>query len=143
MNKRIKDRETGQQEILKMIETLSSKVDSLTDKTSCDLNQGLNGVNSENVMLEARLIELNEFRQDVSHYMVTGVSPQTEIPPRSSSLPPPTRNTRTTWWTNCSNRSRMSPNRTSDFPDYRRHCQQLCPLSMDEMTNSSISKTSS
>ena len=68
MNKRIKDTETGQREILKMIETLSSKIDSLTDKTSCDLNQGLNGVNSENVVLEPRPIELNEFRQDVSQH---------------------------------------------------------------------------
>ena len=89
VNNRIKDTETGQREILKMIENLSSKIDSLTDKTSCDLNQGLNGVNSENVILETRPIELNKFRQDVSQHMVTGVSPQTEIPPRSSSLPPP------------------------------------------------------
>ena len=47
VNKRMKDTETGQREILKMIENLSSIIDSLTDKTSCDLNQGLNGVNSE------------------------------------------------------------------------------------------------
>ena len=51
VNKRIKDTETGKRELLKMIENLSSKIDSLTDKTSCDLNQGLNGVNSENVIL--------------------------------------------------------------------------------------------
>ena len=75
VNKRIKDTETGQREILKMIENLSSKKDSMTDKTSCDLNQGLNGVSSENVMLENRPIELNEFQQDVSQHMVTGVSP--------------------------------------------------------------------
>ena len=89
VNKRIKDTETGQREILKMIENnLSSKIDSMTDETSCDLNQGLNGVNSENVILETRPIKLNEFCQDVSQHMVTGVSPQTEIPPRSSCLPP-------------------------------------------------------
>ena len=69
MNKRIKDTETGQREILKMIENLSSKIDSLTDKTSCNLNQGLNGVNSENVILETRPIELNEFRQDASQHV--------------------------------------------------------------------------
>ena len=69
VNKRIKDTETGQREILKMIENLSSKIVSLTDKTSCDLNQGLNGVNSENVILENRPIELNEFQQDVSQHM--------------------------------------------------------------------------
>ena len=68
MNKRIKDTETGQREILKMIEMLSSKIDSLTDKTSCDLNQGLNGVNYENVRLENRPIGLNEFQQDVSQH---------------------------------------------------------------------------
>ena len=92
VEKRIKDTETGQREILKMIENMSSKIDSLTDKTSCDLNQGSNGVNSENVVLENRPIELNEFQQDVSQHMVTGVSPQPEIPPRSSSLPPPNQN---------------------------------------------------
>ena len=57
VNKRIKDTETGQREILKMIENLSSKIDSLTDKTSCDLNQGLNGANSENVILETHRIK--------------------------------------------------------------------------------------
>ena len=99
VNKQIKDTETGQREILKMIENLSSKVDSLTDKTSCDLNQGLNGLNSENVILETRPIELNEFRQDASQHMVTGVSPQT---PQRNTAPviklaaPPIRNTRTT-----------------------------------------------
>ena len=65
VNKRIKETATGQREILKMIENLSSKTHSLTDKTSCDLNQGLNGVNFENVILENRPIELNEFQQDV------------------------------------------------------------------------------
>ena len=89
VNKRIKDTETGQREILKMIENLSSKIDSLTDKTSCELNQDLTGVNSENVILENRPIELNEFQQAASQHMVTEVSPQTKIPPRSSSLPPP------------------------------------------------------
>ena len=33
VSRRIKDTETGQREILKMIENLSSKIDSLTDKT--------------------------------------------------------------------------------------------------------------
>ena len=51
-----------------MIENLSSKIDSLTDKTSCDLNQDLIGVNSENVILENRPIELNEFQQDASQH---------------------------------------------------------------------------
>ena len=69
VNKRIKDTETGQREILKMIERLSSKIDSLTDKTPCDLNQGLDGVNSENVILQTRPIDLNEFRQDVSQHI--------------------------------------------------------------------------
>ena len=69
VNKRIKDTETGQREILKMIENLSSKIVSLADKTSCDLNQDLNGVNSENVILENRPIGLNEFQQDVSQHI--------------------------------------------------------------------------
>ena len=68
VKKRIKDTETGQREILKMAENLSSKIDSLTDKAHCDRNQDLNRANSENVILETRPIELNEFRQDVSQH---------------------------------------------------------------------------
>ena len=68
MSERIKDAETGQREIIKMIENLTSKIDSLADRTPCDPNQGLNGINSENVILESRPIELNEFRQDVSQH---------------------------------------------------------------------------
>ena len=70
MIKRIKDTETGQREILKMIENLTSKIDSLAERTPCDLNQGLNGINSENVIPESRPIELNEFRQDVSQHII-------------------------------------------------------------------------
>ena len=68
MSKRIKDTETGQREILKMIENLTSKIDSLADRTPVNTNQGLNGVNSENVILESRPIELGEFRQNVSQH---------------------------------------------------------------------------
>ena len=89
VNKRIKDTETGQREILKKIENLSSNIDSLPDNVHCVLNQDLNGANSENVILETRPIELNEFRQDVSQHTVTGVTATQEIPTRSSSLPPP------------------------------------------------------
>ena len=91
VSKRIKDTETGQREILKMIENLTSKIDSLTDRTPCDPSQGLNGINPENVMLETRPMELNEFRQEVSQHLVTGVSAnqQDNSHQRSSSLPPP------------------------------------------------------
>ena len=68
VSKRIKDTETGQREILKMIENLTSKIDSLTDRTPCDPSQGLKGINPENVMLETRTMELNEFRQEVSQH---------------------------------------------------------------------------
>ena len=146
MNKRIKDTETGQREMLKMIENLSSKIDSMTDKTSCDLNQGLNGVNSENVISENRPIQLNKFQQDVSQHMVTGVSPQTEIPPRSSSLPPPNQK-----YLDHIVDKLLEPLRNVTqqniglprLPKALSTTMQLCPPSTDEMTNSSIAKTSS
>ena len=68
MSKRIKDTETGQREILKMIENLTSKIDSLTDRTPGNTNYGPNRVNSENAVLEPRPIELSEFCQDISQH---------------------------------------------------------------------------
>ena len=68
MSKRIKDTETGQREILKMIENLTSKIDSLTDGTSYDTSPSPNGMNLENVVLEPNPAELNAFRQEVSQH---------------------------------------------------------------------------
>ena len=93
--RRIKDTEVGLMEILKMTENLSSKNDSLSDKTTLTANTK---------QVESDLTEtgpssqrecIYELPHSLGQHMVTGVSPQTEIPPRSSSLPPPTRNTRT------------------------------------------------
>ena len=91
MSKRIKDTETGQREILKMIENLTSKIDSLADRTSHNASLGSNGMSPENVVPETRPIGLNEFCQDFSQHMVTGVSAnqQDNSHQRSSSLPPP------------------------------------------------------
>ena len=61
VSKRIRDTETGQREILKMIENLTSKKDSLTDRTSSNTNYGQNRTDVENAVLEPRPIELNEF----------------------------------------------------------------------------------
>ena len=68
VSKRIKDTETGQREILKMIENLTSKIDSLADKTSSSTNPGSNRTNPERAILETRPIELNEFCQDISQH---------------------------------------------------------------------------
>ena len=143
VRRRIKDAEVGQKEILRMIENLSSKIDSLSDKTPPTTNTKAVEPDLPEPGPTSQREDVYELPQSQGQHMVTGVFPQTEIPPRSSGLPAPTRNIRTTKLTNCLNRSEMSPNRTSDFPGYRRHCQQPCPPSTDEMTKSSISKTSS
>ena len=71
MSKRIKDTETGQREILERIENLTSKNDSLADRTSHNASLGSNGTRPENVVPETRPIGLNEFRQDVSQHIRT------------------------------------------------------------------------
>ena len=69
VSKRIKDTETGQREILKMIENLTSKIDSLSDSTPSNANYGLNRTDVESTVLESRPIELNEYYQDVSQHI--------------------------------------------------------------------------
>ena len=68
VSKRSKDTETGQREILKMIENITSKIDSLTDRTPGNTNYGPNRVSSENEGLEPRPIELSELCQDMSQH---------------------------------------------------------------------------
>ena len=87
--RRIKDTEAGQREILRMIENLSSKIDSLPNKTPPAVNAK---------MVESDLTEPGrpssqrednyELPQSQGQHVVKGVFPQTEIPPGSSSLPP-------------------------------------------------------
>ena len=69
ISKRVKDTETGQREILKMIENLTSKIDSLSDRTPSTANYGLNRTDVESTVLDHRPIELNEFYQDVSQHI--------------------------------------------------------------------------
>ena len=68
VNKRIKDTDTGQREILKMIDNLTSKMNSLTDRAPGNTNCGPNRTDAENTVLEPRPIELSEFYQDVSQH---------------------------------------------------------------------------
>ena len=68
VSKRIRDTETGQRENLKMVENLTSKIDSLTDRTPGNTNYGPNRTEVENASLESRPIELGEFYQDVSQH---------------------------------------------------------------------------
>ena len=53
-----------------MIENLTSKIDSLSDRTPSNTNYGLNRTDVENTVLEPRRIELNEFYQDVSQHRI-------------------------------------------------------------------------
>ena len=96
VNRRIKDAEVGQREILRMIENLSSTIDTFSDKSSSNANHKTINLDPTEPGPSAQREDIYELTQSQGQHMVTGVSPQTEIPPRSSSLPPPIRNTRTT-----------------------------------------------
>ena len=85
----IKDTEVGQREILKMIENLSSKIDSLSDKTPLTANTRVVESELTEPGPSSQREDIYELPQGLGQHMVTGVSPQTELPPRSSSLPPP------------------------------------------------------
>ena len=86
---RIKDAATGQREILKMIENLPSKSNSLSGHPPRSENPIVDRYEPENQASTSRPTTLNELHPSQGQHMVTGVFPQTEAPPRSSSLPPP------------------------------------------------------
>ena len=87
--RRIKDNETGQREILKMIENLSSKIDSLSNGTPVVANTETDEINPVNAGSTPQLSEMYELHRHEGQHMVTGVTVPQEIPTRSSSLPPP------------------------------------------------------
>ena len=89
VTRRIRDAEVGQREILKMIENLSSKIDSLSGQPPNCENLALDSDETENQASTSRPSILNELHPSQGQHMVTGVFPQAEVPPRSSSLPPP------------------------------------------------------
>ena len=89
VNRRIKDAEVGQRGILRMIENLSSKIDTFSDKSSSNANHKTIDLDPTEPGPSAQREDIYELTQSQGQHMVTGVSPQTEIPPRSSSLPPP------------------------------------------------------
>ena len=87
--RRIKDTETGQWEILKMIENLSSKIYSLTNKTPSVVNVETTETDLTEPVTSSQRAEMYELPQGESHHMVTRVAVPQEIPTRSSSLPQP------------------------------------------------------
>ena len=89
VSKRIKDTEIGQREILKLIKNLSSKIDSLSGQTPRTENSEVDHVDIENQASTSRSTVINELPPLEGQHMVTVVFPQTEIPPRLSSLQPP------------------------------------------------------
>ena len=90
ISRRIKDAEVGQRKILRMIENVSSKIVSLAEKTPPTSNTKTVEPDSTESGPSSQREDVYELPQCQGQHMVTGVSPQTEIPPRSSSLPPPT-----------------------------------------------------
>ena len=57
VSKRIKDAEVGQREILKMIENLTSKIDTLTERPSNNVRHGPDDEDAENTEYRYRLVE--------------------------------------------------------------------------------------
>ena len=66
--RRIKDTETGQREILKLIENLSSKIDSLSGQTSGTVDLDANENCPESLIATSRPIEVNELIRGEGHY---------------------------------------------------------------------------
>ena len=80
VGRRIKDAETGQREILKMIENLSSKIDSLSGHPPRSENPKVDLYEPENQASTSRPTTLDELHPSQGQHMVTGVFPQTEAP---------------------------------------------------------------
>ena len=57
VSKRIKDAEVGQREILKMIENLTSKIDTLTERPPNNVRHGPDDEDAENADFRYRLVE--------------------------------------------------------------------------------------
>ena len=72
-----------------MIEKWSSKIDSLSGRTSNVIDLDANENRPESLVPTSRPTEVNEMTRGEGQHLVAGVFPQKEIPPRSSSLPPP------------------------------------------------------
>ena len=64
----IRETETNQREILKMIENLSSKIDSLSERNSKNMNTGTNDFQSENAASTSRNCETESMTQDEGLY---------------------------------------------------------------------------
>ena len=60
--------EANQREILKMIENLSSKIDSLSERNSENMNSGANGFQSESVASTSRDCATDSATQDEGLY---------------------------------------------------------------------------
>ena len=67
-NRRIKETETNQREILKMIENPSSKIDTLSGRVPGNTVSEANDVNPQNMASTSRSTKLNELAQVRGHY---------------------------------------------------------------------------
>ena len=89
VSKRIKDAEVGQREILKMIENLTSKIDTLAGRPSNNVRHDPDDEDAGNTDYRFRTVEPSDLLPNHGQHMVTGVTTTQDIPTRSSSLPPP------------------------------------------------------
>ena len=89
VSKRIKDTEVGQREILKMIENLTSKIDTLAEKLPNNMRHDPDDEGAGNTDNRFRTVEPSDLLPNHGQHMVTGVTTTQDIPTRSSSLPPP------------------------------------------------------
>ena len=89
VSKRIKDTVVGQRENLKMIENLTSKIDTLAERPPNNMRHDPDDEGAGNMDYRFKTIEPSDLLANHSQHMVTGVTTTQDIPTRSSSLPPP------------------------------------------------------
>ena len=141
ISKRLRKTELNQREILKLIESLSSKVDNLS---SVSTERGCSTTRIEKSGNPTDELEEVDLARSENSNMVTGVINEppssNDTHPRSSSLPPPNHRhskSLTIYW----NPSTQRTNKHQTFPAYQKPWQQQCQRSMVRQKKSSSSKT--
>ena len=74
VSKRIKDAEVGQREILKMIENLTSKIDTLTERPSNNVRHGPDDEDAENTEYRYRLVEPSDLLPNHGQHIDIGTT---------------------------------------------------------------------
>ena len=133
LSKRLIDIEFSQREILRLIENLTSKVDSLSNPTSKQSGPALRFEQDPGRVEDT---ENNDVSRNLSSNMVTGVSTNQQENNHQQIGGTPMISL-----TNYYNRCKRQPTTILASPDYPRPCLPPCQHSTAKRTNSSTSRT--